>query len=78
MILSPDILISLSTLVMLFAIASALSVWSDGDFPTVALGALAAGVGVFVYGYWSLPDPQGWREVPDAFISVLSRVMVGL
>ncbi|MFO7921160.1 hypothetical protein DZD18_11235 [Rhodobacteraceae bacterium W635] len=78
MILSPDILISLSTLVMLFAIASALSAWSDGDFPTVALGALAAGVGVFVYGYWSLPDPQGWREVPDAFISVLSRVMAGL
>lgn len=75
MILSPDILISLSTLVVLFSIASALSVWSDGDFPTVALAALAAGVGVFVYGYWLLPDPQGWREVPDAFISVLSRVM---
>jgi hypothetical protein len=32
-------------------------------------------VGVFVYAYWSLDDPQGWREVPDAFISVLSRVM---
>lgn len=75
MILSPDILLALSILVILFSIASALSVWADGDFPTVALGALAAGVGVFVYAYWSLDDPQGWREVPDAFISVLSRVM---
>lgn len=75
MILTPDILIAFSTLVVLFAIASALSVWSEGDFPVVALAALAAGVGVFVYGYWSLPDPQGWREIPDAFISVLSRVV---
>ena len=75
MILAPDILISLSTLVVLFAVASALSVWSDGDFPTVALAALAAGVGVFVYGYWSIDDPQGWRELPNAFISVLSRIL---
>lgn len=78
MILSPDILIVLSSVVVLFALASALSVWADGDFPTVALAALAAGAGVFVYGYWSLPDPQGWREVPDAFISVLSRLLSGL
>ena len=75
MILAPDILISLSTLVVLFAVASALSVWSEGDFPTVALAALAAGVGVFVYGYWSSDDPQGWRELPNAFISVLSRIL---
>ena len=75
MILSPDILLTLSTLVILFSIASALSVWSDGEFPTVALGALAAGVRVFVYAYWALEDPQGGREVPDAFISVLSRML---
>jgi len=75
MILAPDILISLSTLVVLFAVASALSVWSEGDFPTVALAALAAGVGVFVYGYWLIDDPQGWRELPNAFISVLSRIL---
>ena len=75
MILSPDILLALSTLVILFSIASALSVWSDGDFPTLALAALAAGVGVFVFAFWSIDDPRGWREVPDAFISVLSRIL---
>lgn len=75
MILSPDILITLSTLVVLFSIASALSVWSDGDFPTVALAALAAGVGVFAYGFWATPEPDGWRTIPDAFISTLSRIM---
>jgi len=75
MMLSPDILLALSTLVILVSIAAALSVWSDGQFPTIALGGLAAGVGVFVYAYWTLGDPQGWREVPDAFISVLSRIV---
>jgi hypothetical protein len=75
MILAPDILIALSTLVVLFSIASALSVWSDGDFPTVALAALAAGVGVFVYGYWATPEPEGWRTIPNAFISTLSRIV---
>lgn len=75
MILSPDILLTLSTLVILLSIASALSVWSDGVFPTVPLAALAAGVGVFVYAYWITDDPRGWREVPDAFISVLSRIV---
>ena len=41
----------------------------------LGLYSLAAGVGVFVYAYWALDDPQGWREVPDAFISVLSRML---
>lgn len=75
MILSPDILMVLSTLVILISIASALSIWADDEFPTIALAALAAGVGVFVYAYWSLDDPRGWRELPDAFISVLSRIL---
>ena len=75
MILSPDILLAFATLVILVSIASALSVWADGEFPIIALGSLAAGVGVFVYAYWALDDPQGWREVPDAFISVLSRIL---
>ncbi len=75
MILSPDILISLSTLVAAFAIASAVSGWSERVFPTVSLAALAAGVGVFAYAYNAIPDPEGWREVPDAFISVLARII---
>ncbi len=75
MILAPDLLIALSTLVIVFAIASALSVWSDGGFPTVALAAVAAGVGVFLYAYWQVTPPMGWRIVPDSFISIFARIL---
>ncbi len=75
MIFPPDILISISTLVVAFAIAAAISGWSDKVFPTVALAALAAGVGVFAYAYNSLPDPQGWTEIPYAFITTLARIV---
>ncbi len=71
----PDILLALSTLVVGFAIASALASWSDKVFPTVALAVLALGLGLFAYTYNSLPDPQGWRAVPDAFISVAARIL---
>ncbi|WP_071674525.1 hypothetical protein [Nioella nitratireducens] len=76
MILAPDLLIALSTLVLVFAIASALSVWSDGSgFPTVALAAIAAGVGVFLYAYWQIEPAPGWRVIPDSFISVFARIL---
>jgi len=71
----PDILLALSTLVVGFAIASALASWSDKVFPTVALAVLAIGVGVFLYAFKTLPDPQGWREIPNAFISVAARIV---
>lgn len=71
----PDILLVISTLVVGLAIASALASWSDRVFPTIALTALAVGVGVFVFTFNSLPDPQGWREIPNAFISVAARIL---
>ena len=70
-----DILLTVSTLVVGFATASALASWSEKVFPTVTLAILAAGAGVFVYSFKSLPDPQGWREVPNAFISVVARIL---
>ena len=71
----PDILLALSTLAVGLAIASALASWSEKVFPTIALAVLAVGVGVFAYTYNSLPDPQGWREIPNAYISVAARVL---
>jgi hypothetical protein len=70
-----DILLAVSSLVVGFAIASALASWTEKVFPTIALAALTAGVGVFIYAFNSLPDPQGWREVPNAFISVVARIL---
>ncbi len=75
MTIAPDILLVLATLVSALAIAAALSAWADRFFPTVALAALAAGIGVFVYAFNVIPEPDGWREVPNAFISVLARIM---
>jgi len=70
-----DILLVIATLIVGLAIASALASWSEKVFPTVALAALALGFGLFAYTYNSLPDPQGWRAVPDAFISVVARIL---
>lgn len=75
MIPDPDILVAVSTVIVGLAIAAALAAWSDRVFPTVALATLAAGVGVFVYGFNSIPNPDGWREVPAAFISVVARIL---
>jgi len=75
MSIPPDILLALSTLVVGLAIASALASWSEKVFPTIALAALAVAAGVFVYTFISIPDPQGWREIPNAFISVAARIL---
>jgi len=75
MILSPDILIALATLVVCFSAASSLSSWSDGVFPKIELGAMAGAVGVFVYAYTLIDDPQGWREIPNAFISLFALII---
>jgi len=75
MIVAPDILLVIATLVSGFSVAAILSAWADRVFPTVAVAALAAGLGLFVYAYLSLPDHDGWHEIPRAFITVLARFM---
>ena len=56
-------------------VVTALAAWVDKRFPVVALAVLAVAAGVFVYAYAQIPDPNGWREVPDAFISVAARLL---
>lgn len=75
MIPGADILLAVSTLICGFAIAGSLAAWVDKRFPVVALAVLAVAAGVFVYAYAQIPDPNGWREVPDAFISVAARLL---
>ncbi len=75
MIPDTDILLAVSTVVTGLSLAAALAGGSDKVFPTFALALLSVGVGVFVYAFTSIPEPVGWREVPNAFISVVARIL---
>lgn len=71
----PDILIVIATFCGVFALATAIASWADRIFPLVSLAALAVSAGVFVFAYGQLDDPQGWRALPNAFISVAARIL---
>lgn len=75
MIPDPDIVLAVSTVTCGLSIAATLAAWAERRFPPIALAALALGAGAFAYAYSTIPDPSGWREVPDAFISVAARIL---
>jgi hypothetical protein len=70
-----DILIVIATLVTGVSLSSVIAGWTTREWPFVALVSLTIGHGLFVYLHLALPDGLGWFDIPDAFISVVARIV---
>ena len=73
--LPSDILIVIATFVVGMSLASAISKWVDRRFPLFALINLALGIGLFSLAYKNNEDGLGLTAIPDAFISVVARIL---
>lgn len=76
MVVDPDILLVIATVVAAFSLASALGAWAAGRFSFPAWLALAIAVGLFVYVHLEMvPGGLTWRSVPDAFVMLIARIV---
>ncbi|PQO24366.1 hypothetical protein C2I36_02950 [Rhodobacteraceae bacterium WD3A24] len=70
-----DLVLVLGALFAVLAVPSFASAYADRRFPTVGLGlALAAG-GLVVWAQLIAPEPYSLRDVPEALIRVIARVL---
>ncbi len=74
MIVPPDILIVIATLLALFSLVAMLSAWVDRFLPIGAFITLLVALGMFGYAHAS-GDGLVWQDVPDAFIALAARIL---
>lgn len=76
MLLDPDILIVIATLVSILAVSSVVSGWVEGRWPVMALASLGIGVGLLGWVHLGLREGGlTLRAIPDAFIHVAAMVL---
>ncbi len=75
MIVDPNILIVIATIVSVFGFSSALAGWVNGIWPIPAMLSLAIGIGLFVFVHLQLPQGLGFWDIPNAFIHVAAKIL---
>lgn len=72
---SADILLVIATLVGILSFSSIVAGWTMKRWPFVALLSLAIAIGLVVYVHTMEPGGLQPLDVPNAFISVVARLL---
>ena len=73
--ISADILLVIATLVGIFSFSSIVAAWTTKRWPFVALISFAIAIGLGVYVHMNQPGGLTVASIPDAFISVVARIL---
>lgn len=69
----PDLMLIVALVLLVFAIPSIISAFSERRAPRVASLVLLAGGGLLVWAVRSKPGGYRLEEIPEVFISVVAR-----
>ena len=70
-----DILLAAATVVAALSIASIVGGWAGRRFSPVGMVALMAAAAIAAWVHSQTPGGLAWHSVPDAFISVVARIV---
>ena len=73
--IQPDTVLVLGTILVWLALPSVVAALSDGRAPRVAAVLGLGGIGCLWWAVARWPGPFALRDVPDAFITVVARLI---
>jgi len=74
-IVDPNILIAIATVVIVFSITSIIANWVERTMPWSALVSLVIGLTIMGYVHVSLPDGLTFFDIPNAFINIAGMIL---